>query len=165
MELQIIKSKIYEIRGCQVMLDFDLAELYEVETRTLKQAVRRNIERFPDDFMFELSEKEWQNLTSQVVMSSHGGVRYMPFAFTQEGVAMLASVLRNSKAIQVNIEIVRAFVKLRAYANELQQLNEKLENFMLEANMQFGDIYQALTELASKKKQLEDASAIRKSFV
>lgn len=164
MELQIIKNKIYEIRGCRVMLDFDLAELYEVETRTLKQAVRRNIERFPDDFMFELSEKEWQNLTSQLVMSSHGGVRYMPFAFTQEGVAMLASVLRNSKAIQVNIEIVRAFVKLRAYANELEQLNEKLESFMLDTNIQFGEIYQALTELASKeevrKKELAERSPI-----
>ena len=118
MELQTIQSKIYEIRGQRVMLDFDLAELYQVETRTLKQAVRRNIERFPEDFMFEITEAEYNSLknslTSQIVISNErGGRRYMPFAFTEQGVAMLSSVLRRGTAIQVNIAIMRAFVAIR----------------------------------------------------
>lgn len=121
MELQQpIQSKIYEIRGQRVMLDFDLAELYQVETRTLKQAVRRNIERFPEDFMFEITEPEYNylknSLTSQIVISNErGGRRYMPFAFTEQGVAMLSSVLRSRTAIQVNIAIMRAFVAMRNY--------------------------------------------------
>ena len=121
MELQQpIQSKIYEIRGQRVMLDFDLAELYQVETRALKQAVRRNIERFPEDFMFEITEPESNylknSLTSQIVISNErGGRRYMPFAFTEQGVAMLSSVLRSRTAIQVNIAIMRAFVAMRNY--------------------------------------------------
>ena len=121
MELQQpIQSKIYEIRGQRVMLDFDLAELYQVETRALKQAVRRNIERFPKDFMFEITEPEYNylknSLTSQLVISNErGGRRYMPFAFTEQGVAMLSSVLRSRTAIQVNIAIMRAFVAMRNY--------------------------------------------------
>ena len=120
MELQPIQSKIYEIRGQRVMLDFDLAELYQVETRTLKQAVRRNIERFPSDFMFEITESEYNylknSMTSQIVISNErGGRRYMPFAFTEQGVAMLSSVLRSETAIQVNIAIMRAFVAMRNY--------------------------------------------------
>lgn len=121
MELQQpIQSKIYEIRGQRVMLDFDLAKLYQVETRALKQAVRRNIERFPEDFMFEITEPEYNylknNLTSQIVISNErGGRRYMPFAFTEQGVAMLSSVLRSRTAIQANIAIMRAFVAMRNY--------------------------------------------------
>ena len=121
MELQQpIQSKIYEIRGQRVMLDFDLAKLYQVETRALKQAVRRNIERFPKDFMFEITEPEYNylknSLTSQIVISNErGGRRYMPFAFTEQGVAMLSSVLRSRTAIQVNIAIMRAFVAMRNY--------------------------------------------------
>lgn len=121
MELQQpIQSKIYEIRGQRVMLDFDLAELYQVETRALKQAVRRNIERFPKDFMFEITEPEYNylktSLTSQIVISNErGGRRYMPFAFTEQGVAMLSSVLRSRTAIQANIAIMRAFVAMRNY--------------------------------------------------
>lgn len=121
MELQQpIQSKIYEIRGQRVMLDFDLAELYQVETRALKQAVRRNIERFPEDFMFEITEPEYNylktSLTSQIVISNErGGRRYMPFAFTEQGVTMLSSVLRSRTAIQVNIAIMRAFVAMRNY--------------------------------------------------
>ena len=92
MELQIIQNKIYEIRGQRVMLDFDLAELYETETKRLKEAVRRNIDRFPVDFMFELDSKEWNILRTQIATSSWGGARYLPFAFTEQGVAMLASV-------------------------------------------------------------------------
>ena len=155
MELQIIQNKIYDIRGQRVMLDFDLAELYETETRRLKEAVRRNIDRFPVDFMFELDSKEWNILRTQIATSSWGGARYLPFAFTEQGVAMLASVLNSPKAIQINIQIVRAFIVLRQYALGYAELNKKLEIFMLETNLQFQDIYQALTELASKK-QLEE---------
>ncbi len=119
MEIQIIQNKIYEIRGQRVMLDSDLAELYQVETKALKQAVRRNIERFPEDFMFEISNEEFNSLKdslrSQFVTSNRGGIRYMPFAFTEMGVAMLSSVLRSETAIQANIAIMRAFVAMRNY--------------------------------------------------
>lgn len=153
MELQIIQNRIYEIRGLKVMLDYDLAELYEVETRALNQAVKRNMKRFPIDFMFQLNEEEAEILKSQFVTSSWGGTRKLPFAFTEHGVTMLASVLRSDKAIEVNIQIVRAFIILRQYALGYAELNQKLENFMLETNLQFNDIYQALTELASQKEQ------------
>lgn len=155
MELQIIQNKIFEIRGQRVMLDFDLAELYEVETRALKQAVKRNISRFPSDFMFELTKNEWQEVITicdnlpQTVKFSPA----LPFAFSEQGVAMLSSVLRSQKAIDVNISIMRAFVALRQYALGYAELNRKLEDFMIETNMQFSDIYQALTELASKKEE------------
>ena len=117
MKLQIIQNKIYEIRGKNVMLDFDLAELYETETRVLKQAVRRNLERFPSDFMFVLTRDEYNFLRSQIVTLESGRGKYSkfnPFAFTEQGVAMLSSVLNSSKAIQVNIAIVRAFVLFSA---------------------------------------------------
>lgn len=131
MELQPIQSKIYKIRGQRVMLDFDLAELYQVETRTLKQAVRRNIERFPSDFMFEITESEYNylknSMTSQIVISNErGGRRYMPFAFTEQGVAMLSSVLRSETAIQVNIAIMRAFVAMRNYITTTTQITAEL---------------------------------------
>jgi hypothetical protein len=98
-KLEIINNKIHVIRNQKVMLDFDLAYLYQIETKVLKQAVRRNIERFPDDFMFELTKEEFDNLRSQIVTSNYGGTRYMPFAFTEQGVAMLSSVLNSKKAI------------------------------------------------------------------
>ena len=112
-QLQVIQSKIYEIRGQKVMLDKDLAAMYGVEVRILNQAVKRNIDRFPSDFMFQLSNDEWRGLKSQFVISSWGGVRKLPYAFTEMGVAMLSSVLRSSVAIQVNINIMRAFVAVR----------------------------------------------------
>jgi len=152
MELQIIQNKIYEIRGRRVMLDFDLAEMYGTETKRLKEAVRRNPNRFPPDFMFELNVEEWQILRTQIATSSWGGVRYLPFAFTEQGVAMLASILNSPKAIEINISIVRAFIALRQYALGYAELNQKLENFMIETNMQFNDIYQALTEMADLKE-------------
>jgi hypothetical protein len=135
------------------MLDFDLADLYEVETKRLKESVRRNIKRFPSDFMFELNSKEWEILRTQFATSSWGGLRYLPFAFTEQGVAMLASVLKSEKAIEVNIQIVRAFIALRQYALGYAELNQKLEAFMLETNMQFSEIYQALTEMATQNEQ------------
>jgi len=153
MELQIIQNKIYEIRGQRVMLDFDLAELYEVETRVLNQAVKRNIKRFPIDFMFQLTNKEFDNMMSQIVISSWGGTRKLPFAFTEHGITMLASVLRSERAVDINIQIVRAFIALRQYALGYAELNQKLETFMIETNMQFSDIYQALTEMASQNEK------------
>ncbi len=155
MELQIIQNKIFEIRGQRVMLDFDLAELYEVETRALKQAVKRNITRFPDDFMFELTKGEWQEVIT-ICDNLPDGAKFspaLPYAFTEQGVAMLSSVLRSQKAIDVNISIMRAFVVLRQYSLGYAELNRKLEDFMIETNMQFSDIYQALTELASQKEK------------
>lgn len=154
MELQVIQNKIFDIRGQRVMLDFDLAGLYEVETRALKQAVRRNIARFPSDFMFELTKDEWQEVITicdnlpQTIKFSPA----TPYAFTEQGVAMLSSVLRSPKAIEVNISIIRAFVSLRQYALGYAELNRKLDEFMIETNVQFSDIYQALTELASQKE-------------
>jgi len=159
MELQLIHNKIYEIRGQRVMLDFDLAEMYETETKRLKEAVRRNLDRFPLDFMFELSYDEFDSLRTQIATLENLGrgkhSKYLPFAFTEQGVAMLASVLNSAKAIQINIQIVRAFIVLRQYALGYADLNQKLESFMVETNVQFHDIYMALTELASKK-QLEE---------
>jgi len=142
------------------MLDFDLAQLYEVENRALKQAVRRNIARFPDDFMFKLSKDESNYLinigvSQNVIPSEYNIGSSEMFAFTEQGVAMLSSVLRSEKAIEVNIAIVRAFVMLRKYALGYAELNQKLENFMAETNIQFSEIYQALTELAEQKKELE----------
>ena len=111
MELEVIQNKIFEIRGFKVMLDFDLALLYDVENKRLKEAVCRNSNRFPEDFMFELTEMEFNSLRSQIVTSNRGGVRYMPFAFTEQGIAMLSSILNSEKAIEINISIIRAFVK------------------------------------------------------
>ena len=114
----VIQNKVHTLRGCKIMLDFDLAELYEIETKVLKQAVRRNIERFPDDFMFELTREEYLSLRSQIVTLEKGKGRhakYLPFAFTEQGVAMLSSVLNSYKAIQVNITIMRAFVSIRQH--------------------------------------------------
>ena len=115
MELDVIQNKIFEIRGFKVMLDFDLAILYNIETKSLKQSVRRNISRFPEDFMFELTEIELNSLRSQIVTSNREGLRYMPFAFTEQGIAMLSSVLNSEKAIEVNISIIRAFVTFRQF--------------------------------------------------
>lgn len=164
MDLQVIQNRIYEIRGCRVMLDFDLAELYQVSTKALKQAVKRNLQRFPEDFMFEMNSEEWEILRSQIVTSSWGGTRYMPFVFTEQGVAMLSSVLRSEIAIEVNISIMRAFVKMRELSSRYSELNQKLETFMIDTNIQFNEVYQALTELASKKES-EDKPRKKVGFV
>ena len=131
MELQIIQNKIYEIRGQKVMLDFDLAELYATETRLLKRAVRRNIDRFPIDFMFELSTEEANSLLSSRVSQNgtpqYNFSAYKPFAFTEQGVAMLSSVLHSEVAIRVNINIMRAFVSIRQYVLASEAKNEEIE--------------------------------------
>lgn len=160
MDLQLIQNKIYKIRGQRVMLDFDLANLYSTETKRLKEAVRRNINRFPPDFMFELTTQEWEILRSQIASSSWGGTRYSPFAFSEQGVAMLASVLKSETAIQVNIQIVRAFIALRQFTLGYAELYQKLENFMVETNLQFNDIYTALAEMASLNNKLNKTKEI-----
>ena len=151
MELQVIQSKIYELRGCKVMLDRDLAELYEVTNTNLNRSVKRNIDRFPEDFMFQLNKEEF-DLIFQNGISSWGGTRKLPYAFTEHGITMLAGLLNSTKAIKVNIQIVRAFIALRQYALGYAELNRKLEDFMLTTDIQFNEIYQALTEFAVQKR-------------
>lgn len=153
MELQTIQAKIYEIRGQKVMLDFDLAEMYETETKRLKEAVRRNINRFPIDFMFELTKNEFESLRSQIAASNRGGRRYLPFAFTEQGVAMLSSVLSSDKAIEVNIAIMRAFVFMKQYALSHKDLTDKLEELENQYDKQFKDVYDAINYLLKKDKQ------------
>lgn len=135
------------------MLDFDLAEMYQIETRVLKQAVRRNLERFPKDFMFELTEMEIVTMVSQNVIPSKqqlGGAK--PFAFTEQGVAMLSSVLRSKIAIEINISIIRAFVLMRQYALSHKELSEKLSHLENKFNKQFNDVADALNFLLQKDK-------------
>jgi len=154
MELELIKRSILEIRGKKVMLDMDLATIYEVETRVLKQAVRRNLDRFPDDFMFELTIEEMNNLVSQFViptLNHFGGAK--PFAFTEQGVAMLSSVLKSKKAIQMNIAIMRAFVLMRQFALTYQELSEQLKELENRYNHKFDDIEQVLKYLIQKDKK------------
>jgi hypothetical protein len=161
MNLSIIQNKIYEIRGQKVMLDFDLAELYEVETRVLKQSVRRNINRFPDDFMFILNEKEIENLVSQNVIPSKG--RFggaLPFAFTEQGVAMLSGILSSEKAIEMNIAIMRTFVLIRQLSVEFKELSEKLKEIESKYDKNFKDIYEAIGYLL-EKDQLDDSQKKR----
>jgi len=149
-----IINKIVLLRGEKIILDVHLAELYDVETRTLKQAVRRNIERFPDDFMFVLSEKEIESVVSQNVIPSKryfGGAK--PFAFTETGVAMLSSILRSKKAIEMNVAIVRTFVQLRKLANNYEELIAKMQEMELNYNEQFSEIYQVLQQLLSKPEE------------
>jgi hypothetical protein len=165
MKLQIIQNKIYEIRGQKVMLDFDLAELYETETKRLKEAVRRNIERFPSDFMFELSREEYNFLRTQIATLENGRGKFSkfnPFAFTEQGVAMLSSVLNSSKAIQVNIAIVRAFVFVRQYALSHKDLTDKLKELENKYNKNFNDIYEALNYLLDKDKQEKEQNSRRR---
>ena len=130
--LELIEKRIYIIRSQKVMLSTQLAELYNVEVRVLVQAVKRNIDRFPSDFMFQLSKGEFENLKSQIVISSWGGARRSrPYAFTEQGVAMLSSILNSKKAIKVNIQIMRAFVKLREILSTHKELAQKLKELEL----------------------------------
>jgi len=145
---QII-SQIYFIRGKKVILDEDLAALYEVETRVMNQAVKRNASRFPEDFMFQLSESEYEFLISQTVTSRWGGRRKLPFAFTEQGVAMLSAILRSKKAIEVNIAIMRAFVKMRELLDENAELKMKLDAMEKKYDKQFKIVFDALRELIS----------------
>lgn len=155
MELEVIKNKIYEIKGHKVMLDFDLAQLYNTETRILKQAVRRNLNRFPSDFMFTLTETDVNQLVSQSVIPSKsnlGGA--LPFAFTEQGVAMLSSILNSDKAIEINITIMRTFVTIRQFSLSYAELKTRIE----EIEKQFPDIYNALNYLVDKDNNSKSTS-------
>ncbi len=152
-----IESKMFLIRGQKVMLSQHLAELYEVEPRALNQAVKRNIGRFPEDFMFQLNPEEFAHLKSQFVTSSWGGIRTAPYAFTEQGVAMLSSVLHSERAIQVNIEIMRAFVRLRQMLASNAELSRKLTALEKKYDIRFKAVFEAIHDLMapaeSKKKR------------
>ena len=174
MELQTIQSKIYEIRGQRVMLDRELAELYQVTTSALNQAVKRNAKRFPPDFMFQLTHQEFANLKSQIVISSWGGIRKMPYAFTEQGVAMLSGLLNSDVAINANIAIMRAFVAMRNYimttttvTAELSEIRARLalleqtgkdnaeavSDLSEDMRQELDNIYQAIAALSIKMPQ------------
>ena len=173
-DLVLVQDLIYEVRGKKVMLDSDLARLYQVETKVLNQAVRRNIKRFPVDFMFQLDNKEFANLKSQIVTASWGGRRTAPLAFTEEGIAMLASVLHSDVAIAANISILRAFVRVREYllmasavSAELKELRSKVDLLALQREEDLGavndlsedvrqdidNLYMAIADLSSKLEE------------
>ncbi len=176
MKIAIIQNKIYEIRGEKVMLDFDIAHLYEVETRVFNQAIKRNIQSFPKDFMFRLTAKEWKGMMSQIVISSdlelemnnknssqivmssrkHRGEKYLPYVFTEHGVTMVASVLKSPKARKMNIAIVRAFISFKKLAhsnlsaiNLLKELRDRID----EHDVQLKSIYDALENMLDEKEE------------
>jgi hypothetical protein len=165
-ELSIIQD-IHEIRGKRVILDFDLAKRYEVETKNLNLSVKRNLRRFPSDFMFQLTPDEWNSLRLQNETSKRGGRRYMPYAFTQEGVATLSGLLNSDIAIDTNIKIMRAFVAIRQYLMEHVELKHELDNFMRETNLRLddnevkvNDVFKMLSELFENKKAWENRQLI-----
>ena len=155
MQIQSIQRRIYEARGQNVMLDFDLAELYEVETRVLNQAVRRNMDIFPDDFMFQLSRDEWENMLSQFVMTypAKRPKQALPLAFTEYGVTTLANVLKSKKARKTSVAIVRPFIALKKFSLNYQELTNKLAELEQTYNRKFKDVYEAINYLLQKDKQ------------
>ena len=159
--LVLVRNLIYEIRGQKVVLDFELADLYDVETKYLNRAVKRNQNRFPSDFVFQLSEKEWEalNLRCQFVTSSWGGKRYLPYAFTEQGVAMLSGVLKSQRAVEVNINIMRTFVKMREWALDSKEFGQRLldlENYFIQHckdnDKDISKIYEAINLLMDRTK-------------
>jgi len=142
-----IRSMIHNLRGKAVMLDRDLAAIYQVETRTLNQAVKRNSERFPEDFMFRLTPTEYETLRSQIVISKRGGRRYLPLAFTEQGVAMLSSVLNSAVAVQASLGIMRAFVQLRRMAMSVVDLRRRIDSMESKYDDQFRVVFDAIHEL------------------
>lgn len=171
--IQSIQNRIYEIRGERVMLDFDLAALYEVETKVFNQAVKRNIKRFPHDFMFQLTQEEWREIRPQfvaastqkadnqhsqrsqiVTLNSAKSTRYLPYAFTEQGVAMLSGILNSDRAIQMNIAIMRAFVEVRKILlqqNDIKEQLKELKDRVSGHDMQLSQIYDALENLLDEK--------------
>jgi hypothetical protein len=156
-----IDSRIYIVRGETVMLDSDLASLYQVPTKRLKEQVRRNINRFPSDFMFQLNEIEWDFLRSQIATSKsgRGGNRILPVAFTEHGIAMLSSVLNSDRAVEVNIAIVRSFIRLRKVLNSSQELAKRISDLELKCDGKFKSIFEAIRSL------MEERAAPRKRIV
>jgi phage regulator Rha-like protein len=179
MDENAIHQLIHEIEGYKVMLDYDLAELYGVTTKALNQAMKRNLDRFPADFCFQLTKEQWDFLRSQIVIleksesessenqghlrsqfvtsnSRMGGSRYLPYAFTEHGVTMLASILRSERAVKMNIAIVRAFIAMRKISMHYNELAEKIKELEIKYNKQFSDIYDVLFAMQDDKKQLDD---------
>jgi len=157
--VEIIASKILLIRGKRVMLDRDLAKLYEVDTSQLTRQVRRNIDRFPEDFMFQLTKEELRNLICQIGISSWGGTRKLPYAFTEQGVAMLSGVLHSKRAVQVNIQIMRAFIQLKRMLLTNAELRRKIDEMERKYDKQFAIVFQAIKQL------LEPAPAKEKKII
>ena len=163
MHLISIQNKIYEVNGIKIMLDFDLADMYEVETRVLNQAIKRNIESFPEDFMFRLTKAEWDEvsssqivmMSSQSVMTSKRPKSALPYAFTEHGVTMLASVLKSPKARQMNIAIVRAFIALRKTLLNIENLQNHLQELETKYDKQFEDIFEAIQFLITDTEKVE----------
>ncbi len=173
MNTEIIHNKIYEIRGHKVMLDYEIAEMYEVETKRINEQVKRNIERFPEDFMFQLTENEWVMMRSQIMTTSdsnwsqiatsskkHRGKSYLSFAFTEHGVTMLATVLRSEKAVKVSIAVVRAFITLKQYiadrkniSKQINSIKDELSERIDEQDVQIIEIYQVLDKLIQDKEE------------
>ncbi len=152
-----ITKMIHVVRGEKVILDFDLAELYEVQTKNLNLSVKRNIRRFPEDFMFRLTRTEWERLRFQFETSKgRGGQRYLPYAFTEQGLAMLSGILNSNKAMDVNIAIMRAFVFIRQYALSHKEISDKLIELEKKTDERFQDVYEALDYLMNKEKKLNE---------
>ena len=167
MSLVTIQNKIYEVNGIKIMLDFDLAELYEVETRVLNQAIKRNLDSFPADFMFRLTKEEWEDMSSQSVTTSSSSQivmmdlpknrtgKYLPYAFTEHGVTMLASILKSLKARKMNIAIVRAFVALRRTLLNIEDLKSQIKDLETKFDSQFEDVFEAIQFLITENKEIE----------
>jgi len=164
--VEVITNKIYLIRGKKVMLDRDLAELYGIETKVLKQAVRRNIKRFPDDFMLEMTKTEFTNWRSQFVTSNSDkmGLRHKPMVFTEQGVAMLSSVLKSDRAIQVNIQIMRTFTKLRQMLSTNAELKQKVEAMEKKYDEQFQIVFEAIKQLLSEEDKPKKIYPVKFKF-
>jgi hypothetical protein len=152
-EYEVVVSKIAVVRGQRVMFAQDLAELYGVETKVLMQAVKRNIDRFPQDFLFQLTDQEFTNLRSQIVTSNWGRTRYLPYAFSEQGVAMLSSVLRSPRAVAVNIEIMRSFVRMRALIDSNSVLAKKISSLEQKYDKQFKVVFQAIYDLMDDREK------------
>jgi hypothetical protein len=155
---EVIATKILFLRGERVLLDADLAQLYGVETRALKQAVRRNIERFPQDFLFELSKEEWDSLRSQIVTLEKGRGKYSkypPFAFTEQGVAMLSGILNSKRAIETNIAIMRTFVALRRIMQSNKELAEKIRQLERKYDQRFKIVFDTIQQLIKQEKEAQ----------
>ncbi len=152
---EVIINKIYVIRGQKVMLDRDLAELYDVQTRRLKEQVRRNISRFPQEFMFELTKEELEEWRTEYASTNRDvmGIRIVPFVFTEHGILMLSSILSSEKAVQMNIQIIKTFVQLRRIANNYEGLMDKIQQMESQTNEQFSEIYEVLQRLLSKPEE------------
>jgi hypothetical protein len=150
-----IETVIFFVRGERVILDAHIATLYGVEVKRLNEAVKRNLDRFPQDFMFQLTPDEISNLRYQFGTSSWGGRRYLPYAFTEQGVAMLSGVLRSERAVKVNVEIMRAFVRLRRMINEQAELARKLDALEERYDEQFKVVFDALRELMAPPEEIE----------